>query len=212
MSIESMSFNSIKGADIMQLNKRQQQKIQTRTLILETAISYFGNNGITTSRTIDIAKAANISHGTIFSHFATQEELLIAVIEEFGERITNKLHESIDTNCSLYEALETHISILIEYEAFYTRLIIERRLLPENVLNTYIAIQSAISIHISQAAEKDMESGIIRKVPIHLLFNTWMGLINYYLTNGDLFSPDGSVLEKYGKELLVHYINLMTQN
>lgn len=207
-----MSFNSIKGADIMQLNKRQQQKIQTRTLILETAISYFGNNGITTSRTIDIAKAANISHGTIFSHFATQEELLIAVIEEFGERITNKLHESIDTNCSLYEALETHISILIEYEAFYTRLIIERRLLPENVLNTYIAIQSAISIHISQAAEKDMESGIIRKVPIHLLFNTWMGLINYYLTNGDLFSPDGSVLEKYGKELLVHYINLMTQN
>lgn len=207
-----MSFNSIKGADIMQLNKRQQQKIQTRTLILETAISYFGNNGITTSRTIDIAKAANISHGTIFSHFATQEELLIAVIEEFGERITNKLHESIDTNCSLYEALETHISILIEYEAFYTRLIIERRLLPENVLNTYIAIQSAISIHISQAAEKDMESGIIRKVPIHLLFNTWMGLINYYLTNGDLFSPDGSVLEKYGKELLTHYINLITPN
>ena len=70
-------------------------------------------------------------------------------------------------------------------------------------------IQSTISFHIGIAAKIEMEQGIIRKQPVHLIFNTWIGLIHYYLTNGDLFSPNGSVLKEHGKELLHHYINLI---
>ena len=191
--------------------KRQKQKNLTRSHLIEIAIKQFGQNGITTTRTSDIAKAANVSHGTIFAHFSTQEELLIAVIEEFGSRITKRLHELVDTNSSLFEILEAHIEGLIEFEPFYTRLIIERRLLPESVGNTYIMIQSTISFHISIAAEKEIEQGTIRKVPIHLINNTWIGLIHYYITNGDLFSPNGSVLKQYRHELLQHYINLITK-
>lgn len=196
----------------MQLNKRQQQKLNTRLHIIDTALQCFSDNGITTTRTIDIAKAANVSHGTIFSHFATQEELMIAVITEFGNRVTSKIHESIDADCNLSEVLAAHIACLVKYEAFYTRLIIERRLLPQEVLYTYISIQSAVSFHIGQAAEKEIKSGIIRNVATHLIFNTWMGLINYYLTNSDLLSPNSSVLKKYGKELITHFISLMKQN
>jgi TetR/AcrR family transcriptional regulator, acrEF/envCD operon repressor len=191
--------------------KRQKQKNLTRNHLIEIAIKQFGQNGITTTRTSDIAKAANVSHGTIFAHFSTQEELLIAVIEEFGSRITKRLHELVDTNSSLFEILEAHIEGLIEFEPFYTRLIIERRLLPESVRNTYIMIQSTISFHISIAAEKEIEQGTIRKVAIHLIYNTWIGLIHYYITNGDLFSPNGSVLKQYRHELLQHYINLITK-
>ncbi|WP_253198990.1 TetR/AcrR family transcriptional regulator [Clostridium estertheticum] len=179
--------------------------------MIEIAIKQFGENGIITTPTADIAKAAKVSHGTVFAHFSTQEELLISVIEEFGNRITQRLHELVDTNSSLFEVLEAHIEGLIEFEPFYTRLIIERRLLPESVCNTYIMIQSTISFHISIAAEKEIKQGTIRKVPIHLIYNTWIGLIHYYITNGDLFSPNGSVLKQYRHELLQHYINLITK-
>ena len=181
----------------MSETKRQEQKRLTRKHLIEIAIKQFGENGITTTRTADIAKVASVSHGTIFAHFSTQEELLISVIDEFGNRITQRLHELVNTNSSLFEILEAHIKGLIEFEPFYTRLIIERRLLPESVRNTYIMIQSTISFHISIAAEKEMEQGTIRKMPIHLIYNTWIGLIHYYITNGDLFSPNGSVLKEY---------------
>ncbi|MDP4146900.1 MAG: TetR/AcrR family transcriptional regulator [Bacillota bacterium] len=190
-------------------NKRQKQKTLTRELLIDTAIKQFGENGILNTKTADIAKAAGVSHGTVFAHFAKQEDLLIAVVEKFGERITQRLHELVDIHRNLYDVLRAHLTGLIEFEQFYTRLIIERRLLPEGVNSTYIMIQSTISFHISMAAEKEMQQGIIHKSPIHLLYNTWIGLIHYYLTNGDLFSPNGSVLKEYGDELLCHYMSLI---
>jgi TetR/AcrR family transcriptional regulator, acrEF/envCD operon repressor len=189
--------------------KREKQKKLTRNHLIEIAIKQFGENGIIKTRTSDIAKVANVSHGTVFAHFSTQEELLISVIEEFGDRIAKRLHELVDTNSSLFEVLEAHLKGLIEFEPFYARLVIERRLLPENVCNTYIMIQSTISFHISIAAEKEMEQGTIRKIPLHLICNTWVGLIHYYITNSDLFSPSGSVLKQYYQELLQHYISLI---
>lgn len=109
----------------------------------------------------------------------------------------------------MLESNSIRLTGLIEFEPFYTKLIIERRLLPESASNTYILIQSAISFHISIAAEKEMEQGSIRKFPIHLIYNTWIGLIHYYLTNSDLFSPNHSVLRQYSDELLHHYMNLL---
>ncbi len=55
-----------------------------------------------------------------------------------------------------------------------------------------------------------MVNGDIRSIPMHLLFNTWIGLIHYYLFNRDLFSPDGSVMEKIGEELINHFMRLLT--
>jgi AcrR family transcriptional regulator len=209
MSIYSLSNYSLKGVGIMLQNKRQHQKNLTRKLLIDTAIYQFGKNGITTTRTADIAKAAEVSHGTLFMHFPTLEELLAQVIEDFGTRIAQRLHQLVDENCDLPEILSAHLTGLIEFEAFYTRLIIERRLLPKAITNTYIMIQSTISYHICTAAEREIEQGIIRKLPVHLIYNTWIGLIHYYLTNGDLFSPSGNVLEHHSKELLQHYLNLI---
>jgi TetR/AcrR family transcriptional repressor of acrEF/envCD operon len=211
ISIKSLSNKSTKGDKVLLETKRQKQKKLTRKHLIEVAIVQFGENGIIATRTADIATVANVSHGTVFAHFPTQEELLISVIEEFGNRISQRLHELINTNSSLFEVLEAHITGLIEFEPFYTRLIIERRLLPESVCNTYIMIQSTISFHISIAAEKEIEQGNIRKIPIHLIYNTWIGLIHYYITNGDLFSHNGSVLKQYRNELLEHYANIISK-
>jgi AcrR family transcriptional regulator len=193
----------------MSENKRQIQKRETRNKLIAIAIEQFSSNGILSTRTIDIAKAAKVSHGTVFSHFPTQEDLLISVINEFGNKITTRLHELVSEESTLEDLLKAHITGLSEFEAFYTRLVIERRLLPEEVRNVYISINSTISHHISLAAEKEIALGNLRSIPIDLLYNTWIGLIHYYLTNGDLFSPNQSVLKIYGSQLVNHYIKLM---
>ena len=70
-------------------------------------------------------------------------------------------------------------------------------------------MQSAISLHLSQAAQLEIEAGIVAPMPVALLFNTWIGLIHYYLINGDLFAPEGQVLKRYGQSLLDHYMSLL---
>lgn len=190
-------------------SQRQKQKTQTRKHIIDAALNQFAKDGLTVTRTSDIAGEAKVSHGTVFAHFATREILLDAVIEEFGMRITKRLHELVSSNCGMKEVLEAHLRGISEYEAFYTRLVSEGRLLHESARNSLVMIQSAISFHIIKVAEREMEACKICPVPMDLLFNTWVGLIHYYLTNGDLFAPGGSVLERYGKQLVEHYINLI---
>ena len=191
--------------------KRELQKKLTRNKLIETAIKLFGEKGILATRTSDVAKEAEVSHGTVFAHFSTQEELICSVIDEFDNRICGKLHELVDTNSSLVDILRAHIKGLTEFESFYTRLVIERTMLPESANASYIAIQSTISFHMGIAAEREIKEGKLRDIPLHLIYNTWIGLIHYYLTNEDLFSHDGSVLAKYGEDLINHYIKLISK-
>jgi AcrR family transcriptional regulator len=145
----------------------------------------------------------------VFAHFETQEALISAVIEEFGEKIALRTHE-LATNCAgVREVLSAHLTGIMEVEEFYTRLVIESRMLPKVSRETFVMIQSAISLHLSQAAQREMEAGTIAPMPVALLFNTWVGLIHYYLINGDLFAPEGQVLKRYGQSLLDHYMSLL---
>lgn len=192
-------------------SQRQNQKENTKRHIVEVAIQLFARDGLLATRTSDIASEAKVSHGTVFAHFSTRDLLLEAAIEEVGERIAKRLHELVDEKHGLEEVLEAHLKGIGEYEAFYTRLVSESRMLNESARNSLISIQSAISFHISKAAEDDMRTKKIKPMPIDLLFNTWLGLVHHYLVNGDLFAPNSSVIERHGKQLVEHYIKMVTQ-
>jgi AcrR family transcriptional regulator len=189
--------------------QRQVQKEQTRQKLLDIAFIEFGKRGITATRMSDIAKAANVSHGTVFMHFETQELLISAVIEEFGKRITQRMHDLTVNSASVSDILSAHLLGIAEFEEFYTRLVIEARLLPPIARETLLLIQSAISFHLSECSKREMDNGLIHPMPLHLLFNTWMGLVNYYITNGDLFAPNESVIKKHGDTLIHHFMLLI---
>ncbi len=189
---------------------RQLQKAETRQKILECAQEEFAENGFLGTRMSDVATAAGVSHGTVFAHYPTQEALITAVIEEYGIRIARRTHELAKSSGKLREILEAHLLGIQEQESFYTRLVLESRNLPPVARQAVISIQSAISFHIGMAATTAMQSGEIIKMPESLLFNTWVGLVNYYLMNSDLFSPETPVLERYGQTLVDHFMKLVT--
>lgn len=196
----------------MDKSKRQIQKEQTREKIIKTAYEQFGKRGILNTRMSDIAVAAGISHGSVFAHFETQEALVSTVIEVYCGKIAQRTHELTENSSTVRDLLRAHLSGIKEYEPFYTRLAMEARLLPEQSRSVLSSMQSAVSFHLSRAAEREMREGIIREMPVSFLFNTWMGLINYYLVNGDLFTPDGKVIEHCGEELLDNFMRLISTN
>jgi len=106
--------------------------------------------------------------------------------------------------------LEAHLAGLSEYETFFSRLLSEQTILPPYARITLLGIQSAISYHLSIAAEAQMQASATKRMPIHLLFNTRLGLVHHYLINRDLFAPGKSVLSIRGEELINHFMSLLS--
>lgn len=188
---------------------RQLQKEQTKEILLQTAYNFYSAHGILNTRMSDIAQAAGVSHGTVFLHFKTQEALITEVIETYCGKIAARTHELADHCASMREILSAHLAGIMEFEPFYTGLVIENHFLPLPARDAWINLQSAISFHFSQAIERESKAGIIVKVPTYLLFNMWTGLVHYYLANGDLFAPDGKVIERYGETMIENYMKMI---
>jgi AcrR family transcriptional regulator len=186
-------------------SKRQLQKENTRKKILETAYQIYSEQGFSATTAV-IAKEAGVSHGTIFVHFSSLDELLCCLIQDFGDVLGSEIHQQSETKDNIEELLKAHLAVLARYEKFYIRLIAERSLLPEDARLTFSNIQSVAAYHFSKVFEREKN---IKNLPVHRLFNTWMGLVHYYLLNKDLFSPDTPVLERYGSELTETFLELI---
>ncbi|MCL2129412.1 MAG: TetR/AcrR family transcriptional regulator [Treponema sp.] len=188
--------------------KRTIQKAQTREKIIAAAIKVYSENGFSAPTTL-IAKEAQVSHGSIFVHFPTVENLLICLLELFSEDINVELHSLSESGNNIEKLLEMHLNVLIKHEAFYKRLVNEAVYLPEEAKNTFIAIQSTVSIHFLEALEHEINTGKIKDVPFHMLFNTWLGLVHYYLLNSEIFAPQESVLTRYKNILIECFLSLI---
>ena len=167
--------------------------------------------GLLQATTKDIARRAGVAHGTVFAHFRTREDLLCAVIEELGARVTGRLHQLASGDHGLLALLEAHVQGLIENERLYTRLVAERSGIPKRAQYTLVMIQSAVSFHLSATLDRESRqawrgSRPPELWPLHLMFNTWIGLLHHYLLQADLFAPgEPSVLRQHGPTLARYF-------
>lgn len=196
----------------MKKNSRQIQKQQTKDALLKKAYEVFSEHGIMNTRIADIAQAAGVSHGTVFVHFRTQETLINEVVATYCQMIAARTHELAASSENMEELLKAHLTGIIEFERFYTRVIIENRMLPTGARDCWLSIQSAVSFHFSQVYARKHGNKTISNVPSYMLFNMWMGLVHYYLENGDLFAPEGNVIQRYQELLISSYLNLVMGN
>ncbi|WP_412776562.1 TetR/AcrR family transcriptional regulator [Thalassospira lucentensis] len=75
------------------MNSRIKQRAETRQKILEAARSCFNQFGFEKASTRAIAAQAGVAEGTIFSHFPSKEELVVASLgEHLAEAIERGLH------------------------------------------------------------------------------------------------------------------------
>ncbi|MCA9244165.1 MAG: TetR/AcrR family transcriptional regulator [Phycisphaerales bacterium] len=191
------------------LTKRESRKAETRQRLIEQTTSLIGARGLSTTRTADVARSAGLSHGAVFVHFDSRDALVGAVVSSLGQRITDRLHGLIGERAGLGDVLHAHLACIADQEAVYAAFLRESRLLPADVLTRWTGIQSAISTHIAAASRIEVERGALKRIPQHLLFNTWIGLVHHYLMNRELFAPGGSVLARCGDELVAHFLSLV---
>lgn len=72
---------------------RERRLEQTRSLLLDAAEEVFAEKGFTTATLDDIAGAAGYTKGAIYKHFATKEELFLAVSDRYWRRYFDNFAE-----------------------------------------------------------------------------------------------------------------------
>jgi AcrR family transcriptional regulator len=216
LTIKSMTTKSTKSSGgILETpparRDRSEQKLETRRRILDAAARVFGREGIAKATSSAIAEEAGVAHGSVFARFGSQEALLVAAIEDYGESTAKRIHEMIDAGAGTREVLDAHLAAIGEREDFYARLVAESGTLPSAARDSLVLMQSAIAFHLAPALEADRKAGRIKDMSLPLAFNTWLGLLHYYLANRELFAPGASVIELRGAQLAEHFMNLISK-
>ncbi len=80
----------------MQAATRQEQKAATRDRLVNAAMALFARKGIVQTTTADIARSIRMSHGVVFLHFPKRDDLVIAVIDEFGRRLAVEFRQALE--------------------------------------------------------------------------------------------------------------------
>src|SRR5437588_9110710 len=62
---------------------REQKKARTRSEVLRAAREVVARRGLNAATIDEIAEQAGFSHGAIYSNFASKDELVMALYEEF---------------------------------------------------------------------------------------------------------------------------------
>src|SRR5215813_12318999 len=66
---------------------RERQREDTRQRIYEAAMEIFRRDGFELARVDDVTKAAGVSHGTFYFHFATKDEVLVQCLRASETRV-----------------------------------------------------------------------------------------------------------------------------
>jgi len=193
----------------MQPATRREQKVVTRDRLVNAAMALFARKGIVNTTTADIARSIRMSHGIVFLHFPKRDDLVVAVIDEFGRRLAAEFRQAFEKGLSLRAVLQGHLRVLAELEPFYARLVSEAPMLPPKVRSTLMMLHAAVSARMFEAFERERKAGRARKIERPLLFNTWIGLVHHYLINRDVFATGESVIAEQGETLINHFITLV---
>lgn len=90
---------------------RERQREDTRQRIYDAAMEIFRRDGFEAARVDDVAKAAGVSHGTFYFHFATKDEVLIQCLRASEVRVVAAI-DQVPTEAGLVPALEATCALI----------------------------------------------------------------------------------------------------
>lgn len=115
---------------------REEKKQQTRQAIIRAAVQLFGDQGYERTSIEQLARAAGIGKGTIYSYFKTKSEIFLAYGEDELEFLYKRLAEESDPDTPLSDQLLTLLIGLFRYvmkNKEFGRILMRERVFPKEL-------------------------------------------------------------------------------
>jgi AcrR family transcriptional regulator len=172
--------------------KGESEMTEKQRSILRAAIQLFAEKGFHASSTAEIAKAAGVAEGTIFRHYRSKKDILLAVVapvlvkvaapfilkdirhifeKEAQRPVAEIVRELYHNRLELIDANEKHIRILLQEAFFHPEI-------REALISTVFREAKGMA---QKVIEAKIESGELRPLPSEAVFrmvlSTMLGLV-----------------------------------
>lgn len=105
-----------------------------RDLIISAATDLFHERGFDATGIDEIGSAAGITGPGIYRHFASKDEILIAVLDRIWMMLREGIEDArtLDPDDALRLLVDTHVTLAVHHRAEFALLIRDLRLLPKS--------------------------------------------------------------------------------
>jgi AcrR family transcriptional regulator len=155
----------------------------TRTRLLRAAVTIVARDGLAAATTAAIAEEAGVAEGTLYRHFESKDDLLIAAYRQMKNEVFVKSAESVDTTAPPPERLKrTWKAIYLAYradrDAFAFGLRFAESALAEREGGEAAKAIGRLVVDLRRAG---IASGDFKNLPADLLGNLFLAPISYLL-------------------------------
>jgi AcrR family transcriptional regulator len=192
------------------MNKRQLKKAQTREKILTIAKELFIRQGVLQTTTLEVAKACQIAHGTVFVHFPTKDALIVAILEQELKRMATEVYELAMQSDQLEVLLEKYLQYVEQEEDFLAVIAREMPFYPPELRHSLLAQECIIRHLFFTAIEHGILAGRFKPVDITMALTFLFGAINYYLAHKSQFVAQGSVIKAKKETIYDTFLQFIT--
>lgn len=192
-----------------------------RAQILQTAVDLFSRKGFSGTTTKEIARAAGVSEAIIFRHFASKDDLWLAIIE--AKACVDPLHRfPWEGNAKLQEAIREKNDLAVFYQLglqamnkhqsdepfmrllFYSAL--EEHELAERFFGEFVEkIYEFISTYIA-TRQRD---GAIRDVNPRVVVRAFLGMLIHHSLNNILWDKKKRLLKISNEEAAKNFAEIL---
>lgn len=149
--------------------------LSSREKILEAARQLFAEQGFGETSVDGIAEKAGVAKGTIYTHFASKDELLITILRIGTNELTTKVHELMRQARPFSDRLKDVTWVFLEYiehnHNFHRVYSVQKEMLPalvsqapevrRDMFQQFKSFLSVLTIYMQEG----IDSGFIRDIP-----------------------------------------------
>lgn len=139
--------------------------------IIEAAIAVFAERGFWNTPTSLISKTAGVADGTLFTYFATKDDLIHAVYLAVKGELADEIMAGFDTLPTLYEKMRHIWSRFIEWGVAHPqRFRVIQQIKSNYTISPDVAAQGLEPFAaIDQVAQESIASGLVHDYPVAYL-------------------------------------------
>lgn len=182
---------------------REERKKVTREKIIRNATTILGEKGFVTVSTKDIAEASNVSHGTIFLHFNTKQELLYKILRSNVDSFRNAFVERCKAEDKQDIFIKELISVLIEFENILSRVYKDYFYLSNELQKTMDDLETLIKNEIFDNL-KNHWSKSLNILDTFILIDTFLAQVKSYLLEKNSSSVQSILKQRRGRILKLY--------
>jgi AcrR family transcriptional regulator len=191
------------------ISLRAQSKQETRQRILAAAKDLFIADGLLNLSTVDVARRAQVAHGTLFFHFRNKESLLVEVMDRELLEVTAELHALLDRPNQIRDLLNTYLDYLEREEPFFAVIARETPFYGPELRRTILGREAAVRHYFYRALEAGIACKQIPELDITTTLDFLFGTLRYYLCLRESFAAQGSVISEKRASLVETWLRML---